>query len=35
MTVSKRKTLHSKDPLYKKTALKGFQFSARNFSQPK
>lgn len=26
---------HSKDPLYKKVALQGFQFSARNFSQPK
>lgn len=26
---------HSKDSLYKKVALQGFQFSARNFSQPK
>ena len=26
---------HNKDPLYKKAALQGFQFSARNFSAPK
>ena len=26
---------HNKDPLYKKAALQGFQFSARNFSTPK